>query len=103
MGRLAYVGFALTIMASTACSAGAPPFMQDGDGGIIVERSDAEVAEACDQPAEGCPCTDVGTKAYCGMTYRVSGDHVDCSPGYFTCGDDGRWGACIGPSIYDGH
>ena len=98
------------IVVLVGCSA-APPMIQDGDGGTSPVERGAEEGDggngavtrgACIDPAPGCPCQDVGSEAYCGMVYRKSGTHVDCSPGYVTCEADGVWGACVGDSIWDG-
>ena len=65
---------------------------------------DAGPQDPCDPPVEGCPCTEagVGAQVYCGVVYRTSGGHVDCSKGYRTCLEDGGWGACEGVSVYMG-
>jgi hypothetical protein len=83
-----------------ACSDGAPPPIQDSDGGPNTKTDAAPVL--CGSPSQGCPCEDAGAKFDCGKVYRISGKHVDCSEGYLTCGTDGKWGACIGASVYDG-
>ncbi len=80
---------------------GMPPPITDGEGGVVTHEDGGAVVP-CSSPAAGCPCDDAGAQVYCGTIYRVSGKHVDCSPGYFTCQDDGTWSACTGASIYDG-
>lgn len=71
------------------------------DGGL---PGDSSPTDPCDPPAEGCPCWEagVGSQVYCGVVYRTSGDHVDCSKGYRTCGEDGGWGACEGIAVWAG-
>lgn len=65
---------------------------------------DAGPVDPCDPPVEGCPCGDagVGEQVYCGVIYRTSGDHVDCSKGYRTCLEDGGWGKCEGIAVWTG-
>ncbi len=88
---------------TVGCSdGGMPPPIQDSDGGLP-NNDGGTTSEPCSTPAQGCPCADAGAQFYCGVIYRVSGKHVDCSPGYLTCQDDGTWSACVGASIYDGH
>jgi len=88
-----------------ACSGAAPPMIADEDRDAAVERDAqrvAEEADPCATPAPGCPCADSGETFSCGLVYRISGSHVDCSPGSLTCQDDGGWSDCIGDSIWDG-
>lgn len=95
---------ALACAAALACSVEpAPPSI--GDGITATPHADAAATsdDPCATPAPGCPCGDAGAKIDCGLVYRISGTHVDCAPGVMTCGDDGGWGACVGPSIYDGN
>jgi hypothetical protein len=84
-----------------ACSSESmPPPMRDDD--TADASSTPSALDLCATPAPGCPCADAGEEIDCGLVYRISGSHVDCAPGTMTCGDDGGWGACIGPSVYDG-
>ncbi len=93
--------FALLSLVVVGCSdPGMPPPITDGDGGVI-SHTDSSI-DPCASPNAGCPCSDAGAQVYCGVIYRVSGKHVDCSPGYLTCQEDGTWSACTGASIYDG-
>ena len=99
--RTAIALAAIVCAAIAACTVDAapPPIRDDqtasphGDGG-------AARVDSCATPSPGCPCADAGAEIDCGLVYRYSGPHVDCSPGTMTCGDDGGWGACVGPSIY---
>ncbi len=105
-GRLATVvgTIALGLMGglTAACSDGVqPPPLGDYDGGLP-NNGDVAAPPPCSTPAENCPCDDAGAQYYCGIIYRVSGTHVDCSKGYLTCQDNGTWSACEGPSIYQG-
>jgi hypothetical protein len=83
-----------------ACSDAGPPPIQDSDGGPNNKTDAAPIP--CSSPAQGCPCDDAGAKFDCGKVYRISGNHVDCSEGFLTCQSSGKWGACIGASVYDG-
>jgi hypothetical protein len=91
------------MVALQACSStDKPPYLDpNGDGGLDL---DANIVQRgpCDPPQSGCPCVEagIGSQVYCGVIYRTSGNHVDCSKGYRTCLDDGGWGACEGPRIY---
>lgn len=87
------------------CAADPPPppigdLFGRRDGGIV--PVDAGPTDPCDPPVAGCPCVDAGEQLYCGVVYRTSGGHVDCSRGYRTCGEDGGWGPCLGDAIYLG-
>jgi hypothetical protein len=102
IGRLAtsIAVIGLAACGATACSDGAqPPPLGDYDGGGL-PVGDVSAPPPCTSPAETCPCDDAGAQYYCGIIYRVSGTHVDCSKGYLTCQSDGTWSACQGPSIY---
>ncbi|HEY1955460.1 MAG TPA: hypothetical protein VGH28_07600 [Polyangiaceae bacterium] len=94
--------FALSLLAATAlgCSAAGPPMISDTDS--APPPTDGYDAAPCTDPAPGCPCQEVGKQYSCGTIYRISGTHVDCSPGYYTCQEDGGWSDCVGPSIFDG-
>jgi hypothetical protein len=90
--------------AIVACTTDAqPPPIGDSDGGPDYD-SDVTLAP-CAKPNPGCGCADAGTgaKVFCGNVYRISGTHLDCSPGYITCGTNEVWGDCIGDSIFDGN
>lgn len=87
----------------TACSNGdMPPPLGDTDAKVIVVTGDAASDGPCDPPKEGCPCSAPGDQLYCGVVYRVSGNHVDCAKGYQTCRPDGGWGPCEGPAVFTG-
>ena len=88
-----------SIVALAGCDDGTPPPLGDSDGGL---ESDGTSKAPCSTPATGCPCAEAGAQFYCGVVYRYSGTHVDCSPGYLTCQDDGGWGDCVGDTIFDG-
>jgi hypothetical protein len=98
--------FVVTVLASAwvvGCSDGAqPPIIGDGDGGGIIVQDDGGGIVPCSEPQATCPCNDAGAQVQCGTVYRVSGSHVDCSPAYLTCQEDGTWSSCVGPSVYDG-
>jgi hypothetical protein len=87
--------------AFAACSDGLPPPISDSDASPP-PRVDSGPVAPCASPAPGCPCADAGAQVSCGLVYRISGTHVDCSPGYLTCEVDGGWSDCVGASIYDG-
>ncbi len=84
----------------SACSDAMPPPLADEDA--QAPRTEPRAVDACATPAPGCPCADAGAQIGCGLVYRRSGSHVDCSPGFLTCKDDGEWSACIGDAIWDG-
>jgi hypothetical protein len=90
------------VCASAACSDASPPTISDSDGGPQMNEDGAVVEPPCSTPATGCPCEEAGATFSCGVVYRISGTHVDCSPGVITCEADGGWGSCVGASIYDG-
>lgn len=94
---------ALAAACLAACSDARPPPIAnpDASGKVPIDGGGVTVPP-CATPAPGCPCDDAGAQSYCGLVYRVSGTHVDCSPGYLTCQDDGGWSACEGAAIYDG-
>jgi len=106
LGRLAasivVIGVAVLGGTLTGCSDGAqPPPLGDHDGGGP-STGDVSAPPPCSTPAQNCPCDDAGAQFSCGIIYRVSGTHVDCSQGYLTCQADGTWSACEGPSIFQG-
>ena len=80
------------------CSDDAPPPLVGKDSGGFDVSAPPPVP--CEPPSEGCPCEDAGAQLYCGIIYRQTGSHVDCAKGYRTCGTDGKWGTCDGPSIF---
>ncbi len=101
--RFAFLMASLASGLVLGCSDGEqPPIISDGDGGGIVIEDDAGTIVPCSEPQANCPCNDAGAQFQCGTVYRVSGSHVDCSPAYLTCQEDGTWSTCVGPSIYDG-
>jgi hypothetical protein len=85
----------------TGCGEAAPPPLGDHDGGGP-PTGDVAAPPPCSTPAESCPCADAGEQYYCGIIYRVSGSHVDCSKGYLTCQSDLTWSSCQGPAIFQG-
>jgi hypothetical protein len=91
---------ALCLAGVWACSDGQPPIVGDPDGGP--NKEDGAIGDPCAVPNAGCACKTQGEEADCGTVYRISGNHVDCSPGHLTCGTDNKWSACIGAAIYDG-
>ena len=91
----------LSLAGVWACSDAAPPIVGDSDGGPN-NKEDGGNTDPCASPAPGCGCQTAGDEADCGTVYRISGNHVDCSPGHLTCGTDNKWSACVGASIYDG-
>ncbi len=76
-----------------------PPVLDTGDSGTV-PKTDSGPVDPCQTDSPGCPCADAGTEKYCGVIYRVVGNHVDCAKGYMQCGDDGKWGKCEGPTVY---
>ncbi len=90
----------LTVLVLACSDAGAPPTIGDVEGGLV--QGHGTTSSPCSTPAPGCACSDAGAQHDCGRVYRTSGQYVSCEEGKMTCGDDGVWGACIGPSVYDG-
>lgn len=90
--------FALFACAATlsACSGGteerAPTLNLSTNGGGNEE-------DPCDPPREGCGCEDADEEMECGTVVRHSADYITCSYGVMTCGEDGKWGTCIGDEI----
>lgn len=88
----------VALAASIGCSSGQhdnAPFV--GGGGDDGEKP--PIADPCQTPNTGCGCGDPGQTVDCGQVERRSGDYVSCSVGVRTCGENGKWGACIGDSI----
>ena len=93
------------LCALTACEDPLPPpLIGDSDAALSTEPAHDRDAggDACADPSPGCACADAGERIDCGLVYRISGSHVDCAPGFLECRDDGRWSACLGPTIYEG-
>lgn len=102
IARVGFVAAALASVIVVGCSDAAnPPPISDGDGGGIITEDGGTIIP-CSVPSPTCPCDDAGAQVSCGTVYRVSGNHVDCSPGYLTCQTDGTWSACVGASVYNG-
>ena len=101
ISRIAACALALCLAGVWACSDGAPPIVGDSDGGPN-NKEDTGVTDPCASPTPGCACKIEGDEVDCGTVYRISGNHVDCSPGHLTCGSTGKWSQCVGASIYDG-
>jgi len=53
----------------------------------------------CNSANEGCACSTPGSWTEC-RKVRKSGDYISCSIGTITCGDDKKWGPCIGDTIW---
>ena len=64
--------------------------LPEADGGAV------HVHGACGSPAEGCPCTAVGSTAACGQVDLTRDGFNQCSYGSFTCTAAGTWSACEG-------
>ncbi|CAN5261770.1 hypothetical protein BH09MYX1_BH09MYX1_17750 [soil metagenome] len=99
-GLSAFIALAVipASIAIVACSGDDhPPILDTKDAAFL---KDVAVGEPCQTPAPGCPCPDAGSEEYCGVIYRVVGDHVDCAKGSMKCTDEGTWGKCEGPSVY---
>ena len=100
-GLRTFLALSALAIALFGCSAAdTPPMISDGDA--APPPTETHDSGACASPAAGCPCQDVGAQVACGTIYRISGSHVDCSEGYFTCQEDGKWSDCVGPSVFDG-
>ena len=95
---------ALATRALTACEDPLPPpILGDSDAALTPQpEHDRDAREPCAEPSPGCACADAGERADCGLVYRISGSHVDCAHGFLECQGDGRWSACLGPTIYEG-
>lgn len=81
----------------TACSDRPPPPLGDNDS----STTDDVVIVPCATPAPTCPCPEAGVQESCGTVYHYSGSYVTCSKEYMTCGDDGTWGSCVGPQVFN--
>jgi hypothetical protein len=86
----------IAFLSLSACG-GAEDHPAAPEGGI--EVADARPVAICVNPDEGCPCGDAGATAPC-TAVRVAGTYKSCEPGVRSCGDDGRWGVCVGPSVW---
>jgi hypothetical protein len=53
----------------------------------------------CSTASEGCACAVPGSWTECKKIRKV-GDYISCSTGTITCGDDKKFGPCIGDSIW---
>ncbi len=99
--RLTFALAAIVCAEIAACTVEtAPPPIRDDQTASPERDGGTATADPCATPSPGCPCADAGAEIDCGLVYRTSGSYVDCSPGTMTCGADGGWGACVGPSIY---
>ena len=87
---LPLVGAAYTSGCSTEDPAAAPAIGGDVGGG------GAAALDPCADPTHvGCPCSEEGTIADCGMVKQKSGDFVLCSQGTASC-TEGKWSECKG-------
>lgn len=92
----------LFLFGTVACSAAnEPPVLGDPTAPPTTMTQEQEAGVPCSTPQAGCPCQTEGQQEYCGVVYRISGNHVDCSKGYVTCMPDGKWSACEGAKIFD--
>lgn len=83
---------------------GPPPiFTPKPTGGAGGERG-AEGGESnlggqgptgCRSLVEGCVCTEPGETTPC-KVYETFGNYVTCTEGFLTCGENEKWGPCIG-------
>jgi hypothetical protein len=91
-----FVAAAFALVPACASGADHPPAYEGG-----IEQGDARVVEVCGSPEEGCPCPDAGATAEC-ISVRYAATYKSCGPGVRTCGTDGKWGTCVGPTVWDG-
>lgn len=90
-----------TVLFGAGCSdANTPPVLGDPMSMPTEMVQQNEGGAPCSTPSQGCPCTTPGEQVYCGVIYRISGSRVDCSKGYVTCQDDGKYSACEGARIF---
>jgi hypothetical protein len=68
----------------------------DPDAG---EAPKPSAPKTCTSTDEGCPCTKPGATAACGEVLFKSDDYITCSIGTRTCGDDRKWGTCVGMQV----
>ena len=83
---------------STACASA-----DDHAGGVAgtVQASEPIVDRCGAGPELDCPCTEVGATAECQSKRTVNG-YTSCEPGKRTCLPEGRWGECVGASVWSG-
>lgn len=83
---------------------GPPPiFAPKATGGAGGERNaeggdtsqGGQRPSGCRSKVEGCLCDEIGGKTAC-KVYETFGDYVTCTTGDLTCGEDKKWGPCIG-------
>lgn len=81
-----------------ACGSESHPAAVEGgieqahEGGVITFDPCAGSTE------QGCPCEAPDASAAC-QAKRQVGDYTSCEPGLRYCGDDGKWGVCVGPGV----
>lgn len=72
-----------SMVGAIACSADDHPAVLESKDAAGLTK-DVVSGEPCETPTSGCPCGDAGAQEYCGVIYRVVGNHVDCAKGYMT-------------------
>lgn len=95
--------YAIAIALVSACAStnDHPPLVEGGighdDGGPVVNPCAAGIEQ-------GCPCGDagVGATAECQADRYGANGYKSCEPGLRACGADGKWGVCVGASVWDG-
>jgi hypothetical protein len=81
------------VFLAAACSNDERPPLSGAPRGDI---SSAVPGDACARPNAGCACETPGESVECGELQVRSGDYATCSIGVRLCGDEGRWGECVG-------
>jgi hypothetical protein len=101
MRRLYALAIALALVSACASNNDHPPMVEGG-----IEQSDGgPVVNPCSTGTEqGCPCGDagVGATAVCQAERFGANNYKSCEPGLRACGSDGKWGVCVGASVWDG-
>jgi hypothetical protein len=86
-----------------ACGGGesahaSPPGLVAIDGGAGVADAaaggDGSSPSGCADGIEGCPCSELGKRVFCGWINIRSGTYVACSPGEAVCLEGLTWGSC---------
>ncbi len=91
---------ALALFSACAPANDHPAALEGGidpsDGGPIVDICNSSPTE------QGCPCADAGAPVVCQAERFGADAYKSCGPGTRSCGADGKWGACVGASVWDG-
>lgn len=92
---------ALALLAACASENAHPAPVEGGIG----QDDSGTIPNGCTTGTEqGCPCGDAGADATaeCMASRYGANGYKSCEPGTRACGADGKWGVCVGASVWDG-